>query len=580
MTFYEVIRNSLPSGEGRILIVGREKTNPLSKGKYGKMIYHIEEDVANLGHTINLVKTQTTFDLLRVGNNVDSHAIFNWYCGFVREGGLLVVDNPNFVPGKVLGSMTSIYTDENSVIFQRGTIEQDISFAIVIATYYRKLGTTKRSLERAARSIVGQSYQNYKVFLVGDKYENDDEFNTFKDLFPEGKVETLNLPVAWERENCKVPYNLWCVAGATAMNNGIDLAVKEGFKYYAHLDDDDYWHPFHLRNVAMGYKQYPETTFVCTMGILNDATILPSIKGFDYNNFLCAGGQVFHSSYGFRLDIHPLRYHTFELGKAEPNVPADGDMLNRIGQRCSEGNLKTLAIPILTCLYDYKLSPHVKNATIDELADEIKRSRSDKIVKSLSQTIKTFHHHYHLLYDLRTMLGPEPKRYCEIGVYYGGSSTLMLKHPYETSITGIDVFQFGDQLETLTKTVQEQNVQNREVSFHKSSSQSLELVNKLKSLGHKVDLLFIDGDHSHNGVILDFELHSPFVNSGGFIVFDDYNDKDFSPEVKGAVDLIVQRIQNGEYPGFEVIGTLPNFLNVQPATITEYNEFIVRRILD
>jgi predicted O-methyltransferase YrrM len=37
------------------------------------------------------------------------------------------------------------------------------------------------------------------------------------------------------------------------------------------------------------------------------------------------------------------------------------------------------------------------------------------------------------------------------------------------------------------------------------------------------DFLFIDGDHSTDGVRLDYEMYSPLVRSGGLVGFHDYN---------------------------------------------------------
>ncbi|MEY4483362.1 MAG: hypothetical protein RL693_814, partial [Verrucomicrobiota bacterium] len=39
--------------------------------------------------------------------------------------------------------------------------------------------------------------------------------------------------------------------------------------------------------------------------------------------------------------------------------------------------------------------------------------------------------------------------------------------------------------------------------------------------GDKVDVLFIDGDHSYDGVKTDFTLWSPLVRSGGMVIFHD-----------------------------------------------------------
>lgn len=39
--------------------------------------------------------------------------------------------------------------------------------------------------------------------------------------------------------------------------------------------------------------------------------------------------------------------------------------------------------------------------------------------------------------------------------------------------------------------------------------------------GEKLDVLFIDGDHTYNGVKQDFEMYSPLVRSGGIVAFHD-----------------------------------------------------------
>jgi cephalosporin hydroxylase len=39
--------------------------------------------------------------------------------------------------------------------------------------------------------------------------------------------------------------------------------------------------------------------------------------------------------------------------------------------------------------------------------------------------------------------------------------------------------------------------------------------------GQPIDLLFIDGDHSYNGVKQDYEMYSPLVRSGGIVSFHD-----------------------------------------------------------
>lgn len=61
--------------------------------------------------------------------------------------------------------------------------------------------------------------------------------------------------------------------------------------------------------------------------------------------------------------------------------------------------------------------------------------------------------------------------------------------------------------------------------------------------GKQVDLLFIDGDHTFEGVKKDWEMYSPMVRSGGMIVFHD---------VAGNYeDTQVKRLWDSIKPGFE-----------------------------
>ena len=48
------------------------------------------------------------------------------------------------------------------------------------------------------------------------------------------------------------------------------------------------------------------------------------------------------------------------------------------------------------------------------------------------------------------------------------------------------------------------------------------LVSLLEYLnGDKIDLLFIDGDHTYEGVKKDYEMYSPLVGNNGIIAFHD-----------------------------------------------------------
>ncbi len=77
---------------------------------------------------------------------------------------------------------------------------------------------------------------------------------------------------------------------------------------------------------------------------------------------------------------------------------------------------------------------------------------------------------------------------------------------------------------------------------------SLESVKRMLG-GNPLDLLFIDGDHSYEGVKADFELYSPLVRPGGLIVLHDIA---FHEKYDCHVDQFWQEIKE-RYPSQEII---------------------------
>jgi cephalosporin hydroxylase len=186
----------------------------------------------------------------------------------------------------------------------------------------------------------------------------------------------------------------------------------------------------------------------------------------------------------------------------------------------------------------------------------------------------TFHLHTHILYDIRTHLGEELKNYLEIGSYAGGSMSLVSSHKYPTKCITVDLG------EPIDKTVVESNVlkfknPNSEFKYVQGNSQDINIINKVKNECNEFDFLFIDGDHTTLGVILDFQNYLPLVKKGGYICFDDYLDYQFSPDVKGAVDYIVQNLNKNEY---NIIGSLSyEYLN-EFTEMKSNNIFIIQKL--
>ena len=175
---------------------------------------------------------------------------------------------------------------------------------------------------------------------------------------------------------------------------------------------------------------------------------------------------------------------------------------------------------------------------------------SVKLLESVSKNMsgKTFHHHSHILYDIRSKLGTGPKTYTEIGSFNGGSASMMLMHPYETTVVCIDpMVAEHAQHDTFLANIRKFNVFNRPFTHHKRFSYDIGLIETLRSQNFKTDILFIDGGHDFTDVVTDFSLFLEFLNPLGYIVFDDYNDYKHSPEVKPAVDQIIQQLPHNSF---------------------------------
>jgi predicted O-methyltransferase YrrM len=77
---------------------------------------------------------------------------------------------------------------------------------------------------------------------------------------------------------------------------------------------------------------------------------------------------------------------------------------------------------------------------------------------------------------------------------------------------------------------------------------SYEVVCKVRNITQEIDLLFIDGDHSYEGVKTDWDLYSPLLKSGSCVVFHDY----------GWAEGVIRVVEEDVKPMLESFNTLPN----------------------
>jgi len=130
---------------------------------------------------------------------------------------------------------------------------------------------------------------------------------------------------------------------------------------------------------------------------------------------------------------------------------------------------------------------------------------TDITVGRYGTSVKQKQYEFDLMLEEVSALKPEVA--VEIGILRGGVLSAM---NIETKI-GIDI-----------------NPQKRPKDQYiiDGDSHDLLTVKRLDSVLNEkeIDFLFIDGDHSYNGVKRDYELYSPFVRKGGIIGFHDILD--------------------------------------------------------
>ena len=114
----------------------------------------------------------------------------------------------------------------------------------------------------------------------------------------------------------------------------------------------------------------------------------------------------------------------------------------------------------------------------------------------------------------------QPKVVVEVGVYSGGTLYAWSQVAPDSTVIGIDLLEGGPY------PVYASNGKPRDEhgatmiigdSHHPDTRDELEKILD----GRPIDALFIDGDHTYNGVRMDYDLYRPLVRPGGVIAFHD-----------------------------------------------------------
>ena len=265
-------------------------------------------------------------------------------------------------------------------------IDKDIKFGIIMATYdigssrvnktRAKHMDTPNVLGDALKSIKGQKFKNWKLYITADKYDDDKEIvSIMKEHIPDSQIEYKNRSTPGERDNKKwTTKQIRFTAGCAAANDCLNMAKKDGCDYIVKLDHDDKWAPNHLELLAKAYSQFPDLGFVFTRSkkkvtahnTKKTVFMQPQKDGIemDLNNKGYGDNDTAHSATSWRPSITgDLRYrnpdeqkNTAPKLKGAPSnsggiLPGDWDMFKRVMKNVRDKGKNYMYIPKITSFY-------------------------------------------------------------------------------------------------------------------------------------------------------------------------------------------------------------------------------------
>lgn len=227
-----------------------------------------------------------------------------------------------------------------------------MKIGIIICTYKRKDGKTLEYLTKTLDSVLDQTYKNFKVYLIGDRYEDLDEFEIYKEKLRHTDSYIENLEFAEERDVYgENKMALWSYAGTFATNYAMNLCLKDNIDYVCFLNHDDLWYPNHLEEIN-NLILSDGTDFICTKST-HVSGFLPKIVSDErFINFNPVPCGLIHSSVCMNIKTIPLRYIDIFKETGEVGLPGDADFWNRVSEHIVNNKLKSKFINKLTCRHD------------------------------------------------------------------------------------------------------------------------------------------------------------------------------------------------------------------------------------
>lgn len=173
--------------------------------------------------------------------------------------------------------------------------------------------------------------------------------------------------------------------------------------------------------------------------------------------------------------------------------------------------------------------------------------------KNLSVPVHTAQKTWELMQLVNLYRGLEPQRVLEIGTEIGGTLWHWLQHavPPALVVSVDDMASLNhEQKENLPGIWQAWCPAGVKLEVITANSRDPGIIAKVSVLLPEVDFLFIDGDHTYDGVKADWMNYGPMVRPGGLVAFHDLITPEFGKHVK--VPELWKEIREAGYPTCEL----------------------------
>lgn len=157
--------------------------------------------------------------------------------------------------------------------------------------------------------------------------------------------------------------------------------------------------------------------------------------------------------------------------------------------------------------------------------------------------------------------------FIEIGALQGSTAILMTSRP-NTRVYSIDTPSSKEYNTNFTSY--NINPKTTACEYIQGSSHDSSIITRIKDRGLNAHILFLNGDLSTDGILMDFNFYSEYVLPGGFVVINRYD----TLEAKEAIGNLKKTHHRETW---EFWGQPINTLKAFPAHNTHYNSFILRK---